>query len=228
MAEFHIFRLDAAKKGNNSSLFSVEELLRQTGRTDMRSRERLRDLLTANMDLMFSYALLITGRRDRALDLMQETIVSLLSKEGEIYEEREAFRSWIFRVLRNNWINHLAKPSFSRETPFSDFAEEQERPFGERLMTAAEPEREDPLLRDRLLAAFAELPAEQQEVCVCVDVEGLSYEETARRLGIPIGTVMSRLHRGRSALQARLFPAATEWRIIPFSKEVHHGRRSAV
>ncbi len=192
----------------------------------LRGKRDLRDLLSENLDLLFSYSLFITGRRDWALDLMQETIVHLLSKKGSVYEERESFRSWIFRVLRNNWINLIAKRSASRETAFSDLVDEESSSFDE--CVASETGSGDPLLRDRLLAAFAELSPEQQEVCYCVDVEGLSYEETAKRLAIPIGTVMSRLHRGRAALQERLAPAATELRIIPFSREDRHERRSVM
>jgi len=159
---------------------------------------------------------------------MQETIVSLLSKTGQVYEERESFRSWIYRVLRNNWLNHVAKVSASRETPFSDLSDSTSPecwPFDPFLEQSSS---NDPFLRDQILAAFSELPAEQQEVCYCVDVEGLSYEETARRLGIPVGTVMSRLHRGRGALKERLYPAAIELRIVPFPKEVYRERNKTV
>lgn len=192
----------------------------------MRTDKGLKDLLTLNLDLIFSYSLFITGRRDWALDLMQDTIVHLLAKKGPVYEERESFRSWIFRVLRNNWINLVAKRATSRETTFSDLVDEESQVFDNRI---GGNESDDPILRDRLLAAFAELPPEQQEVCYCVDVEGLSYEETAKRLAIPIGTVMSRLHRGRTALQEHLSSAAAELRIIPFlKKENRHERRSAM
>ena len=188
----------------------------------------LKRLLTDHLDLIFSYSLFIAGRRDRALDLMQDTITSLLSKKRAVYEEREAFRAWIFRVLKNNWINRVSRDSVLREIAESDIRSDDEMPL-EHADTAADPaETADPILRERLLTAFSRLPADQQEVCYCVDVEGLSYDETARRLAIPIGTVMSRLHRGRETLKTQLRREAAELHIVPFPEEARHERRKVM
>ena|GEM_PF-1070234 len=190
-----------------------------------RSPVDMKQVLTAHLDLMFSYSLFITGNRDKALDLMQDTIASLLAKKGA-YEERDAFRTWIFRVLKNNWLNRVAKDMASREVTEAAFRTEDDE-----TIDFADPETgqaTDPLLRERLLDAFAQLPPDQHEICYLVDIEGLSYDETAKRLAIPIGTVMSRLHRGREFLKTKLRREAAELRIVPFSAEVTDEKRKAM
>lgn len=181
-------------------------------------------LLTDHLDTMFGYALFITGDRERALELLQDTAVGLIAKKDLPYEERDAFRSWVFRVLRNNWINRVSRDTARREIPDSDLRRAED---DEGVIPAAVGEdgiAGDPLLRDRVAAAFAQLPEDFQDVCYLVDVEGHAYDEAARLLNIPIGTVMSRLHRGREALRSKLLREAGELRIIPFRKEEKDGR----
>ncbi len=190
-----------------------------------RSPVDMKQVLTAHLDLMFSYSLFITGNRDKALDLMQDTIASLLTKK-EVYEERDAFRTWIFRVLKNNWLNRIARDMASREVTEAAFRNEDDETID--FADPATAQSTDPLLRERLLDAFAQLPPDQHEVCYLVDVEGLSYDETAKRLAIPIGTVMSRLHRGREFLKTKLRHEAAELRIVPFPDEVSDEKRKAV
>ena len=190
-----------------------------------RTATDMKQVLTAHLDLMFSYSLFITGNRGKALDLMQDTIASLLTKKGA-YEERDAFRTWIFRVLKNNWLNRVAKDMANREVTEATFRTEDDE-----TIDFADPQTAqstDPLLRERLLDAFAQLPSDQHEVCYLVDVEGLSYDQTAKRLAIPIGTVMSRLHRGREFLKTKLRREAAELRIVPFPDEVSDEKRKAV
>lgn len=180
-------------------------------------------LLTGHLDTMFGYALFITGDRERALELLQDTAVSLLAKRELAYEERDAFRAWVFRVLRNNWLNRVSRDAARREIPDSDLrrAEDDE---GILSVTAGDDDIPgDPLLRDRVTAAFSQLPDDFQEVCYLVDVEGHAYEEVARILDIPIGTVMSRLHRGREFLKTKLLREAGELRVVPFRKEEEKG-----
>ncbi|HSA34684.1 MAG TPA: RNA polymerase sigma factor [bacterium] len=181
-------------------------------------------LLTEHLDTMFGYALFITGDRERALDLLQDTAVSLIAKKDLPYEERDAFRAWLFRVLRNNWLNRVSRDAARREIPDSDLRRADD---DEGVIPSAVGEEGiagDPLLRDRVTAAFSQLPEDFQEVCYLVDVEGHAYDEVARLLNIPIGTVMSRLHRGREALKAKLLREAGELRIVPFRKEEKDGR----
>lgn len=190
-----------------------------------RSPVDMKQVLTAHLDLMFSYSLFITGNRDKALDLMQDTIASLLTKKG-VYEERDAFRTWIFRVLKNNWLNRVAKDMANREITEATLRTDDDESID--FADPATAQLTDPLLRERLLDAFAQLPPDQHEICYLVDIEGLSYDETAKRLAIPIGTVMSRLHRGREFLKTKLRREAAELRIVPFPEEVTDEKRKAV
>lgn len=192
-----------------------------------RAATELRQMLTAHLDLIFSYSLFITGNRDKALDLMQDTIANLLTKKGA-YEERDAFRTWIFRVLKNNWLNRIARDLASREIAEATLRTEDDETIDFADPAATADRATDPLLRERILDAFSQLPPDQHEICYLVDIEGLSYDETAKRLAIPIGTVMSRLHRGREFLKTKLRREAAELRIVSFPVEVSGEKRKAV
>ncbi len=185
-------------------------------------------LLTDHLDTMFGYALFITGDRERAMDLLQDTAVGLIAKKDLPYEERDAFRAWLFRVLKNNWLNRVSRDSARREIPDSDLRRTDEDEGFIPSAVGEEGIAGDPILRDRVTAAFSQLPEEFREVCYLVDVEGYAYDETARLLNIPIGTVMSRLHRSREALKAKLLREAGELRIVPFRKEEKDGRIAAL
>jgi RNA polymerase sigma-70 factor, ECF subfamily len=139
---------------------------------------------------------------DRALadDLAQETLARALAHAGQL-RDPERLRSWLFGILANGWRDHLRalRPSVDIDTledecfcadPTPDEA------YGRREIVA------------RVRAAVALLPAGQRQVLTLVDLEEFSYSEVASILGIPIGTVMSRLCRARLALRDRLLQAA--------------------
>jgi len=173
-------------------------------------------LLKEHLDTIFSYSLFITGNREKALDLMQDTIVTVLNKK-HLYSEESHFRSWIFRVLKNNYLNQIKKENVRNELYLSDISKEnEETPF---FIAAADSrnffeDMNDPLLRDRISAVFEEMPLEYKDVIILKEVEGLSYEETAKQLEIPVGTVMSRLHRARNYLKKSFRKEACELKIV--------------
>ncbi len=174
----------------------------------------MKKLLTDNLDTIFNYSLFITGNREKALDLMQDTMVSILSKKNA-YQEQSAFKSWIFTVLKNNYINRYRQESLHREIRES----EMQRSDDEKRIDFADPASpaelaSDPLLRKNILTAFSQMPDEFRDVCYLVDVEGWSYEEAAKHAGVPIGTVMSRIYRGREFLKNKLRKEAAELKIV--------------
>jgi RNA polymerase sigma-70 factor (ECF subfamily) len=171
----------------------------------------MEELLKTNLDTIFNYSLFITGNRERAMDLMQDTIVALLSKQ-QPYTEESHFKSWIFRVLKNNWINKIKRDSVLGEVAFSCFSDDGD---ADPLDFRPAPEDfSDPILKEKLKTAFETLPQGYREVVVLVEVEGCSYEEAAKILELPVGTVMSRLHRARTQLRGMFRQEAVELRII--------------
>jgi RNA polymerase sigma factor (sigma-70 family) len=137
------------------------------------------------------YARALAGDRAAADDLVQDTLERAWTKL-HLYRRGTDLRAWLFTVMHNLYVNQLraARPGalLDEESP-----------------ELAQPAREnDALVLRDLDAAIRRLPVEQREVLLLVALEDMSYEEAARTLEIPIGTVMSRLARAREKLRAML------------------------
>lgn len=135
------------------------------------------------------YARALVGERAAADDLVQDTLERAWSKL-HLYRHGTDLRAWLFTVMHNVHVNQVraARPTAALEDGMPELA--QRAVQGDAL-----------LVRD-LERAIAALPAAQREVLLLVALEDLSYDETARVLGIPIGTVMSRLSRAREKVRA--------------------------
>lgn len=135
------------------------------------------------------YARALVSERAAADDLVQDTLERAWSKL-HLYRHGTDLRAWLFTVMHNVHVNQVraARPTATLEDDMPELA--QRAVQGDAL-----------LVRD-LERAIAALPAAQREVLLLVALEDLSYEETARVLGIPIGTVMSRLARARERVRA--------------------------
>jgi RNA polymerase sigma factor (sigma-70 family) len=138
----------------------------------------------------FAHALSRNG--SDADDLTQATIERALRSKSQ-WQSGTRLDSWLFRIMRNLWIDTVR--SRSRKERFEAPAEELER-LGEDPREAIETSLE----LQRVMAAMERLPDEQREVVALILIEGFGYRETAEMLGLPIGTVSSRLVRGRTAL----------------------------
>jgi len=136
------------------------------------------------------YARALAGDRIAADDLVQDTLERAWSKL-HLYRRGTDLRAWLFTVMHNVYVNQLRAMR-----PAAQFDEE--------MPELAPPARTDTLeLRD-LDAAIRRLPPDQREVLLLVALEEMSYDEAAGTLGIPIGTVMSRLARAREKLRSML------------------------
>ncbi|SMF14755.1 RNA polymerase sigma-70 factor, ECF subfamily [Tistlia consotensis] len=127
---------------------------------------------------------------EAADDLVQDCIVRALTKEA-LYDPERSLRAWLFTLLRNLFVSRLRSARLRHERPLEE---------GDAEPGVAAGQTEQVLAR-QMLALLQRLPAEQREVLLLVSVEELTYRETAEILGIPPGTVMSRLARGREALR---------------------------
>jgi RNA polymerase sigma-70 factor (ECF subfamily) len=167
--------------------------------------------------------LLATARRltrDRAdaEDLVAEALVKACRCVHTL-RERAAFRGWMCRILTNTFLSlRRAEAARPATEPYEQGEDEGEsfsifdrlhQPF---LLWQANPERDflNNLLREDLVAAIDGLPEVFRVVVVLVEVQGLSYQEVAEALDVPIGTVRSRLARGRSMLQKALWTQAAD------------------
>ena len=173
--------------------------------------ERIAPLLP---ELYGTAARLCRNRAD-AEDLVAEAITRALSALASLHD-RGAFRGWVFRILNNTFISQRRSARARAEhepiaTTGEDFSlfERLHQPI---LLWWGNPELDflNGLLREDLARAIDGLPDAFREVVVLVELEGLPYREVAELLDIPIGTVRSRLARGRSLLQKALWDHALE------------------
>lgn len=151
-----------------------------------------RDAIVAEIPRLRRYARALTGSIDMADDLVQDTLERALDKWSFWQRERE-LRPWLFSIMHNLHVDH------ARRDGRTEYRDDEAVPV---VPTRAE--QADLLeLRD-LDRALALLPIEQREVLLMVGLEELSYAEVAKSLGVPQGTVMSRLSRARARLKAIL------------------------
>lgn len=174
-----------------------------------------------NMDSLFSFALRLTRNRADAEDLVAETAGKAWSSLDSL-QDPNRFRPWIFRILHNNYISEFRKKSVRpAETPYDESSAEGgdseiaalliKQP-DEFLNWWANPERAvlNSLLGEDLIKAIENLPESFRVVVSLINVEGLSYDETADILGVSPGTVRSRMNRGRTLLQKALWQHAQD------------------
>lgn len=160
--------------------------------------ERTEHAIEQHIPRLRRYARALTGDAARADDLVQDTLERAWSR-FRLWRPGSDLRAWLFTIMHNVHVNQLQRraPERSHE-PIEEGA----------LEVPVRATQEDALeLRD-LAQALERLPAEQREVLLLVGLEQLSYQEVAKVLGIPPGTVMSRLARGRERLRALLSGAA--------------------
>jgi RNA polymerase sigma-70 factor (ECF subfamily) len=168
-----------------------------------------------HMPSLYSAALRMTRNPADAEDLVQETYLRAYKGFGG-YTEGTNLKAWLYRILTNTFINrYRAKKRRPEETDFDDV----EDFYLYRRMGGLEEARANRSAEDELMDLFPEaevkqaveaLPENFRLPVLLADVEGFSYKEIAEILEIPIGTVMSRLHRGRKALQKALYEFAAE------------------
>ncbi len=162
-----------------------------------------------HMDVLYNFALRMTNNSADADDLVQETYLKAY-RFWDKYEKGTNIRAWMFRIMKNSYINRYRRESKEPETvdyddvknfyntirgDSGDANDLQETIFGN-------------LLDDDVASAIAELPEEFRTVLILCDIEGLTYDEIAEFVDIPLGTVRSRLHRARKVLRLRLMDYA--------------------
>jgi RNA polymerase sigma-70 factor (ECF subfamily) len=139
------------------------------------------------------YARALAGDSHRADDLVQDTLERALTK-FHLWRHGSDLRAWMFSIMHNVFINQLKA---RRELALDEATE----------AALESPPQSDPLQLRDLDAALRRLPAEQREVLLLVGLEQLSYIEASQALDVPVGTVMSRLSRGRERLRALMSDA---------------------
>jgi RNA polymerase sigma-70 factor, ECF subfamily len=165
------------------------------------------------IDTLYANALRLTRGKADAEDLVQDTVLRAF-RFFDRFERGTNIKAWLLRIQYNTFVNR-----YRRSTRERDIKESMSlQPVGEdvvsrealRALTDPVSAALRPLIAGELEAALATLPEDHRMVVVLADVEELSYKEIAEVLGCPIGTVMSRLHRARRTLRAKLLDYAHE------------------
>ena len=166
------------------------------------------------LDALYRTGLRMTRSAPDAEDLVQETCIRAFRFRDQ-FQPGTNLKAWLFRILTNTFINEYRKRA--SQPNFSELDDVEENTLYRTMAGRAapssspQPEREvlENMVSSEVASALEDLP-EKFRSTVLLDVEGFSYKEIAETLGIPIGTVMSRLQRGRKFLQARLYEYARE------------------
>jgi RNA polymerase sigma-70 factor, ECF subfamily len=154
----------------------------------------LPSLLPGMLPRLWSFALRICGDRHDAEDLVQRACVRALERAHQLQPDTAPL-SWMFSIMHSTWINELRARNVRARS-----GKEWDDDF---LETVADPHARTPeqnAMNSQIVSAVQRLPETQRVVMLLVAVEGLSYKEAADTLGVPIGTVMSRLSRARQTI----------------------------
>jgi len=181
------------------------------------------------MDALFNLALNLTRNRKDAEDLVQETYLRAF-RFFDSYRSGTHIKAWLFRILRNTFINrYRAKKVRPEEVDFAKIEAAYDKVVDDEFARKSQPPSPEALVMEGVLdeevqQALGDLPEEYRSVVLMALVEELSYKEIAAALTIPLGTVMSRLHRGRKLLQASLLEYARRKGIMRGGPDVSSSR----
>lgn len=165
------------------------------------------EALHAELPALRRMARWFTGDHHRAEDLLQDTLVLALRFRGN-FKEGTNLKAWLLRVMRNRHISLMRRKQLERRIMETEgrhaLVNWSIGAAGRRSMQHDGDVYQDRGLSDTVVGAMDELRPEFREAVWLCDVEGMSYADAANQISCPVGTVMSRLHRGRRALRRRL------------------------
>lgn len=192
-----------------------------------------------HLNALYGAAMRLTRQANDAEDLVQETFLKAF-KAFDQFEPGTNCKAWLFRILTNTFIN-----KYRRRVKEREILEGSERTTAQHYLVhppskrpSLDPENSfaDRFLSDEVLNALEQVPTDFRQVVILSDIHGFSYKDIAEMIDIPVGTVMSRLFRGRRILQEQLFDFAVEHGILkpaqdggdegPLSLEDYRRRRA--
>jgi len=189
----------------------IRKVARTSAATDR--RQEFEDVVLVHLDSLYNGALRMTRNREDAEDLVQDTVLKAF-RFFDKFEQGTNIRAWLFTILTNTYINRYRKKA--RQPAMVEFEEgwtkTKDHPFWDPIEIAASGQVEAmlELVDDDVKAALDSLSDDFRIVVLLADLEGFSYKEIAEIVGCPLGTVMSRLYRGRRTLRKKLHEYARD------------------
>jgi RNA polymerase sigma-70 factor (ECF subfamily) len=153
------------------------------------NRGRVGEMLASQIPRLRRYARALTHNPEAADDLVQDSLERAWRKLDR-WDAGSDLRAWLFTLMHNVYVNGVRRRSLETEPMIDDNIAGEDKGTVERAVRLRE-----------LEEGLAQLPSDQREVLLLVCLEEMSYEQATKVLGIPVGTVMSRLHRGRERLR---------------------------
>jgi len=175
------------------------------------------DLVLEHLDMLYAVALRLTRNAVDAQDLTQNTVVKALRFHAR-FKDGTYIKAWLLTILRNTFINEyrrkVRRPDFVELT--GSEAAASTAPDPDVAFEPAEDSTTDllELLDDRVKEAVESLPEDFRMAVIMADLKDKSYKEIAEAMGCPLGTVMSRLYRGRKMLREQLYDYAKDRRLV--------------
>jgi RNA polymerase sigma-70 factor (ECF subfamily) len=187
-----------------------------------RQREELKHLVLPLLGDLERFALSLCHREDIAEELVSATVAAACESFGQLKDAAKA-KQWMFRILSNKFLSDCRKQSRHKEIALAGSTTDENEQFSlfeavsqPFLLWWGNPEREliSQILDEDIRRSLDSLPTDFRVAVILCDVEGLTYEEIAEILGIPLGTVRSRIARGRSLLQKKLWHHARDMGLV--------------
>ena len=179
------------------------------------ARARFEQSITEHLDSLYRSALRLTRNRASAEDLVQEVMLKAW-RSFHTFQAGSNVRAWLHRILMNaffdNYRKHTREPEVVDQENVGDFYLYEKAREGAALSASGNPEAEvlDQVMDAEVRESLEALPPQFRAAILLADIEGFSYKEIAEILGVPVGTVMSRLSRGRHLLQRELWEFAKD------------------
>lgn len=205
--------------------------------TQSKERSEFEALTLEHMDALYGAALRLTRSPKDAEDLVQDTFLKAF-RFFDSFEKGTNIKAWLFKIQTNTFINKYRRKVKEREVaeaPAEDIVLDR-FVSSEQVRALQDPEGDffGQLLSDEVVEALEQVPVDFRMVVILADIQGFSYKEIAEIVGCPVGTVMSRLFRGRRILQKHLFEYAVREGILdvdtddsgqPISLETYRERK---